>query len=642
MGKDKATERPAHWFNSSARALFCWRGVRQLMWTGVVFLVSFAALQAQNRADASGLVQQAIAAQKSGDTSAAIQLYQKVVELRPNWGPAEYNLGLLFSIEKRYAEAVELFNRALQDDPSLAGAYLFRGIDYYNLGDFRPAVSSLRHFAQVEPSDANVHFYLAGSYSAIEEYGEAAREYLRQLRITPGRPDLYYYLGHCYLAMAHQNLGTLQSSAPGKSYLSLVLGDEDAQVGKLSVAEQDIQRAIGMDPRRPEGYVDLGNFYLQKGDYAGARAQFQKAMNIRPTDCSALEGLGDAELVAGNLDAAIANYQKAEILFPDCVPQPPSKDLGLSSELLQKRIESLKAHAAAGRRPPIAFELARLEYGAGESRPGFITRVDDSRAAGKAARARECPAAAPPEKGTHSPVQRELFQASCAEIHGDVEGATRALIAAGRAAPADPAASVQALRVLMRLSRDVLNTLAALSPDSYWINEMQAEWYEMRGMSAAADSAYKLAAQASGDDPNVLVEYARFKCKEFQLDDAIPILQKALNKVPYNASANSLLGYVYFSKNRFEAAVPPLTKAIKANPADEQSRIYLGESLMKLHRTPEAVAILERAPADKDGRIHYVLSRGYRELGWKEDMERALAIFAESQRREKMEKLPAY
>ena len=633
------------WSVSATRAFFCAKGFRALMWTAGLLVVSLVPVRAQARDNVSELMHQAIAAQQNGETANAIQLYQRVLELRPRWGPAEYNLGLVISVEKRYSEAIELFNRALKDDSSLTGSYLFRGIAYYNVGDFHRALSSLRSFADAQPADPNVHYYLAGSYSALGDYPEAAREYLKQVRITPRRGDLYYYLGHCYLAMARQNLRTLSSAPAGEYYKALILGDQEAQVGKLPIADQDIQRAIQMDPQRTEAYVELGNLYLRKGQFAGAQSQFQKALKANSNDCSALEGLGDAELAAGNVQDSLSSYTRAERLLPACIQQPPPESLGLAPEEFREKLASLKRQTApVGHESGIALELSRLEYGTRNGGLGLVSQTGpgrDSRASHAAAGSRECEAAAL-AGGLHSQVRRKLFRASCNELHGDVEGATLALIAAQRGAPADLTVSYWAFRILMRLSRTVLDNLAALSPNSYWIDEMRAEWFEVRGMDAAADAAYKLAAQSSGDDPDVLVEYARFQCKRFQFDEARPILLKALERVPYNASANSLLGYVYFAKNQFKEAIPCLSKAIKVNPGDEQSRIYFGESLMQLGKPQEAVAILANAPSDDDGRIHFVLSRCYRELGRKEDMKQALAIFSERQKTFKGRNRPGY
>lgn len=617
-----------HWLATSGQTVLCRRRSRRLLWGVCCGLLAVSLARGQGQENVPDLMQEAIAAQNEGQTPTAIRLYRRVLQLRPGWGPAEYNLGLAISVEKNYAEAVELFNAALEHDPSLSGAYLFRGIAYYNLGDFRNALASLGIFAKKQPADPHVHYYLAGSYSALGEYPNAAIEYLQQMKITPGRGDLYYFLGRCYLAMAHKMLRTLSDAPAGNYYLSLILGEENAEEAKLSAAKQDMRRAIQQDPKRTEAYVNLGELLLQGGQIATAKTQFQKALELKPGDCSALEGLGDAELAAGNLSGALAVYIKAQKLIPACIQWPPPEYLGLAPEEFGSRLRSLKAQTAqVGRSSEISLELARLEYGSAEAK-----LESDSDGSNMAAGSRECQVAAQ-DQGLHFQAQHSIFLASCDQLHGDFAGATLALISANRSNAADPARLYSELRILMSLSRAVLDDLAAKAPNSYLISGMRAEWFELRGEDTEADSAYKEAVESSGDNPDVLIEYATFECKRNRLDEAIPILLKAVHQVPYNAGANSLLGYVYFTKNQFSQAVPYLSRAIQGNPSDEQSRIYLGESLRNLHKVHEAVTILKNAPSDPDGRIHYVLASCYRVLGQKEEMQRAMAFFGERQKK---------
>lgn len=611
-----------HWLATSEQTVLCRRRSRRLLWGVCCGLLAVSLARGQGQENVPDLMQEAIAAQNEGQTPTAIRLYRRVLQLRPGWGPAEYNLGLAISVEKNYVEAVELFNAALEHDPSLSGAYLFRGIAYYNLGDFHNALASLGIFVKKQPADPHVHYYLAGSYSALGEYPNAAVEYLQQMKITPGRGDLYYSLGRCYLAMAHKMLSTLTDAPAGNYYLSLLLGEENAEEAKLSAAEQDMRRAIQQDPKRTEAYVNLGELLLQGGQIATAKAQFQKALELKPGDCSALEGLGDAELAAGNLSDSLANYAHAHQRAPACVPQPPPENLGLTPSEFRSRVESLKIEAARiHRSSAIDLELSRLEYGA----------IKDGINAGAHPESRECDDAS--RAGGPQPlIQKSLFLASCDELYGDVAGTTAALAAADRSNATDAASLFPALRILMSLSQSVLDSLAVKAPNSYLIGVMRAEWLELRGDDAGADSAYQRAVQASGNDPDVLIEYATFECKRNKLDEAAPMLIEALRQAPYNATANALLGYVYFTKNQFDQAIPYLDKAIKANSSDEQSRIYLGESLRNIHKTREAVTILENAASDPDGRVHYVLASCYRELGQKEKMQRAMAFFGERQK----------
>ena len=155
--------------------------------------------------------------QVAGKMAGAIEAYSNVLRIRPTWGPAEFNLGLVYHQQKRYQDSVPLFIRALRHDPSLESAWLFRGIGEFNLGYTRRALDSLQRFVRVRPADPQGRFFLAGVYFALEDYANAALEYIEQLRTTPDRDKVLYQLGECYLALARKQAKRLANAPDGKT-----------------------------------------------------------------------------------------------------------------------------------------------------------------------------------------------------------------------------------------------------------------------------------------------------------------------------------------------------------------------------------------------------------------------------------------
>ena len=88
-----------------------------------------------------------------------------------------------------------------------------------------------------------------------------------------------------------------------------------------------------------------------------------------------------------------------------------------------------------------------------------------------------------------------------------------------------------------------------------------------------------------------------------------------------------LIGEVHSLQDRPERAAPYLETALRANPYETQTRLYLAQSLIRLKRAAEAVRILEAAPEDPDGRLHYLLGRTYGQQGESEKARRAMNEF---------------
>ena len=74
--------------------------------------------------------------------------------------------------------------------------------------------------------------------------------------------------------------------------------------GDLQGNYQYLDRAVQLDPNRPEVFVGFGNFYMKMSDPAEAAEQYRHALRIQQGHLPAIEGLMQAELDAGNTNEA--------------------------------------------------------------------------------------------------------------------------------------------------------------------------------------------------------------------------------------------------------------------------------------------------------------------------------------------------
>ena len=323
------------------------------------------------------LMNKAREAQLAGKADEAVDLYRAALRMRPHWGPAEYGLGQIATIQKNYQEAIELLSQALRDDPSLVGAYLFRGIALFNLQKPDQALPSLERFYRLRPNDPEVRFFLAGTYSALGNYSKAAEYYAAQLEVTPERTELWYFLGQCLLNMARQMKSNLVDEPGGSYRLSLLDAQAEAQKGDVAVAERGFREAIKTDPSNAEGYINLGNLFLGRGKHAEAQEQFQEALQRAPQNCRALEGLGDVRLAMGDIPASIAEYAKVAGAKDACIEEPVPVNLGLPAAEFGTRLKTLSEYAASAKwKLAAALERSRLKgHVLGAEEPGAAGAV---------------------------------------------------------------------------------------------------------------------------------------------------------------------------------------------------------------------------------------------------------------------------
>ncbi len=102
-----------------------------------------------------------------------------------------------------------------------------------------------------------------------------------------------------------------------------------------------------------------------------------------------------------------------------------------------------------------------------------------------------------------------------------------------------------------------------------------------------------------------------------QLDEATPLLNRALQLAPNHPSVLAAVGGLYLLARQFEQACEWLQKAVVQSPNDVATRINLAQALTLLGRHEDAVSHLELAlPLDpQNAKLYFALGRALMELG---------------------------
>ena len=76
---------------------------------------------------------------QKGKTEEAMKIYDELITNYPSCKEAYFNKGIILFQQKIYAQAIELFSKAIEVDPMYGKAYLYRGKSYFLQSDFRSA-----------------------------------------------------------------------------------------------------------------------------------------------------------------------------------------------------------------------------------------------------------------------------------------------------------------------------------------------------------------------------------------------------------------------------------------------------------------------------------------------------------------------
>ncbi|MGC6484672.1 MAG: tetratricopeptide repeat protein [Candidatus Puniceispirillales bacterium] len=110
---------------------------------------------------------------------------------------------------------------------------------------------------------------------------------------------------------------TLVKQHPKMVLLWEIIGTTCVRLAHFSDAEEAFKSVTRLNPRQPEGFVNLGHACRQQGKTAEAVAAYQAALGLNPKIAPVHHALGLTLLDAGQFDAAAAAFDQVLALSPD-------------------------------------------------------------------------------------------------------------------------------------------------------------------------------------------------------------------------------------------------------------------------------------------------------------------------------------
>lgn len=201
----------------------------------------------------------------------AIEDFNRAAELAPNDAVVFFNRGFSLHLLKRDEDAVKDFNRAIELQPDLVIAYHRRGNTFASLGDWKLALKDLDYAITLESNDADIFYDRAGLLASLGRLQEAIADYTNAIRLRPS------------FEIAYVNRATISF-----------------QFNKPDDAIQDLKTAIQLVPDDALAHLNLGSAYALSGDIQRALKSWERAAQ-----------LGDANVVhaARKMQAEISRYE---------------------------------------------------------------------------------------------------------------------------------------------------------------------------------------------------------------------------------------------------------------------------------------------------------------------------------------------
>jgi tetratricopeptide (TPR) repeat protein len=226
---------------------------------------------------------------------------------------------LVYFREKRYSQAIAIFQRALdkshsQNDPS---AHLHRWLTLKLMGDSYGALKQdelarEKYLAVLQEPEINpltramTHQALAYIFLRKQDYSIALQHFTEFMQGAPGyakidkNPTVYRLL---YLLVQEQK-------SPSSAAALNDIGQGFLTLGEYPDAERYLNKALQAEPQNPVIHYNLGLYYLAIDKPADARQAFEKAVSLKPNYVKALYNLGLLAQKTGDKALARRYFEK--------------------------------------------------------------------------------------------------------------------------------------------------------------------------------------------------------------------------------------------------------------------------------------------------------------------------------------------
>lgn len=178
------------------------------------------------------VVEAAIPSQARKDVSAAKELLEKGQDLD---------------------KGIQLLQKAAQEYPKYAEAYLLMGVAYGHQNKWNDASSSLDRAIEINPKYTAAYLALGELDNQQNKFAEAENSLLTAAELNPDSPDVHIQLARTYLGL-----------------------------NRWQDADPHAQKAVQLAPDIAESHVLLGNVLLRKQDALGALREYKESLRLVP------------------------------------------------------------------------------------------------------------------------------------------------------------------------------------------------------------------------------------------------------------------------------------------------------------------------------------------------------------------------
>jgi tetratricopeptide (TPR) repeat protein len=193
-------------------------------------------------------------------------------------------------LNDKYAESITLYEKALELDPEFAMAYRGLAVAYNNEGNWKKYEENIhRAFEHVDKISDRERYAIEGEYYRLQEatFGEAIQAYEKLLENEPENDLAHYYLGNMSRMLERydetvKHFEVLRGMDYPMAGTYNVLAGGYYCLGKIDEGLAVLREFVERNPESVEGQLNLASYLIHCGELDEAATTLEKAKSLEP------------------------------------------------------------------------------------------------------------------------------------------------------------------------------------------------------------------------------------------------------------------------------------------------------------------------------------------------------------------------
>ncbi len=526
-----------------------------------------------------------------------------------------------------------------QSDEDRVARFLERGEQYVENGQTEEAIIEFKNVLQLEPENADAHEALSLAYLKVEKPREAYWEMSETVRLDPDNIDARLRYGTVSAAIGDSDLAREQAEAvlqldPTNSAAYALRGQAREANEDLEGAEADFRAAVEHDPEAAAYRFILGGFLERQGRLEEAEQVLRDLLEVEESYMAA-SALARMLFRAGDRDdealkwlrRSIELAKQAPVEKPEAAPGTEAAGTtSLKASIPRERaVQSAYVLLAA-----FHFDRGRFEESIEVLEEGIAASESKTELIYQMARLYRLRGMTEEENAAIRRATEEAPDNTAAQLvlsaylgkQGDLDGALKAARAAVAIAPEEKNARLREAELLVDIGyrdedparvqegREIVDAVLEEEPDNALAYFVRAKIQLADGDIEGAKESLETVIQTRPNWAQARFVLGSALAASNDLSRARVELARAVEIDPQLTAARKLLAKVHSQLGEHEFAIEQGREYLKQVPDDNEIRIIVGQSLIRVGQGEEAYAEVEKIPEDKrDAAAYFALGR---------------------------------